>query len=63
MGENSCENDIDVNVVKEMKLINMRASRADEILRLVLPRLLSLEQTSEFIKEDELVEVTPQIIR
>jgi GTP-binding protein len=63
VGENSRENDIDVNVVKEKKLTNMRASGADEALRLVPPRLLSLEQALEFIKEDELVEVTPQSIR
>ncbi len=63
VGENSRENDIDVNVVKEKKLTNMRASGADEALRLVPPRLLSLEQALEFIKEDELVEITPQSIR
>jgi GTP-binding protein len=54
---------MDVNVVKEKKLTNMRASGADEALHLVPPRLLSLEQALEFIKEDELVEVTPQSIR
>ena len=63
VGENSREADIDVNVIKEKKLTNMRASGADEALRLVPPRLLSLEQALEFIKEDELVEVTPQTIR
>lgn len=63
VGENSRENDIDVNVIKEKKLTNMRASGADDALRLVPPRLLSLEQALEFIKEDELVEVTPQSIR
>jgi len=63
VGENSRENDIDVNVIKEKKLTNMRASGADEALRLVPPRLLSLEQALEFIKEDELVEVTPRSIR
>jgi GTP-binding protein len=63
VGENSRENDIDVNAIKEKKLTNMRASGADEALRLVPPRLLSLEQALEFIKEDELVEVTPQTIR
>ncbi|HTF99083.1 MAG TPA: translational GTPase TypA [Nitrospirota bacterium] len=63
VGENSRENDIDVNVVKEKKLTNMRASGADEALHLVPPRILSLEQAIEFIKEDELVEVTPQTIR
>jgi GTP-binding protein len=63
VGENSRENDIDVNVIKEKKLTNMRASGADEALRLVPHRQLSLEQALEFIKEDELVEVTPQTIR
>jgi GTP-binding protein len=63
VGENSRENDIDVNVIKEKKLTNMRASGADEALRLVPPRQLSLEQALEFIKEDELVEITPQSIR
>ena len=63
VGENSREADIDVNVIKEKKLTNMRASGADEALRLVPHRQLSLEQALEFIKEDELVEVTPQSIR
>ena len=63
VGENARENDLDVNVVKEKKLTNIRASGADEALHLVPPRLLSLEQAIEFIKEDELVEVTPQSIR
>jgi GTP-binding protein len=63
VGENSRENDIDVNVIKEKKLTNMRASGADEALRLVPHRQLSLEQALEFIKEDELVEVTPDSIR
>ncbi len=63
IGENSRENDIDVNCVKEKKLTNMRASGADEALHLVPPRILSLEQAIEFIKEDELVEITPQSIR
>ncbi len=63
VGENSREVDIDVNVTKEKKLTNMRASNADEALRLVPPRVLSLELAMEFIKEDELVEVTPASIR
>jgi GTP-binding protein len=63
VGENARESDMDVNVVKEKKLTNMRASGADEALHLVPPRLLSLEQAIEFIKEDELVEITPQSIR
>lgn len=63
VGENSRDGDIDVNVTKEKKLTNIRAAGADEALRLIPPRLLTLEQALEFIKEDELVEVTPQSIR
>jgi len=59
VGENARENDIDVNITKEKKLTNMRASTADEAVRLVPPRLMSLEQALEFIRSDELVEVTP----
>ena len=54
---------LDVNIVKEKKLTNMRASSADEAIRLVPPRLLNLEQALEFIRDDELVEVTPKSIR
>jgi GTP-binding protein len=63
IGENSRENDLDVNVIKEKKLTNMRASNADDALQLIPPRIMSLEQAIEFIKEDELVEVTPKVIR
>ncbi len=63
VGENAREGDIDVNVTKEKKLTNIRAAGADEALRLIPPRILTLEQSLEFIKEDELVEVTPQSIR
>ena len=63
VGENSRNADLDVNIVKEKKLTNMRASSADEAIRLVPPRLLNLEQAIEFIREDELVEVTPKSIR
>jgi GTP-binding protein len=63
VGENSRDNDIDVNVTKEKKLTNMRASGADEALQLIPPRVLSLEQAIEFIKEDELVEITPASVR
>jgi GTP-binding protein len=49
--------------VKEKKLTNMRASSADEAIRLIPPRILSLEQAIEFVREDELVEVTPKSIR
>jgi GTP-binding protein len=63
IGENSRENDLDVNVTKEKKLTNVRASGSDDSLQLVPPRLMTLEQSIEFIKEDELIEVTPQNIR
>jgi GTP-binding protein len=63
VGENSRQNDMDVNVTKEKKQTNMRASTADEAIRLIPPRLLSLEQAIEFINDDELVEVTPKSIR
>ena len=63
IGENARAVDLDVNAVKEKKLTNMRASSADEALRLVPPKELSLEQALEFIADDELVEVTPQSIR
>jgi GTP-binding protein len=63
VGENSRPNDMDVNVTKEKKQTNMRASTADEAIRLIPPRLLSLEQAIEFINDDELVEVTPKTIR
>jgi GTP-binding protein len=63
VGENSRPNDLDVNITKEKKLTNMRAASADELVRLVPPRLLNLEQSIEFIKEDEFVEITPKAIR
>ena len=63
IGENAREKDLDVNIVKEKKLTNMRASTADEAIRLVPPRILNLEQAIEFIRDDELVEVTPASIR
>ncbi len=63
IGENSRENNLDVNVTKEKKLTNIRASGSDDALQLVPPRLMTLEQSIEFIKEDELIEVTPQNIR
>ena len=59
IGENARPADMDVNVTKEKKLTNMRAASADDALRLVPPRLLNLEQSIEFINDDELVEVTP----
>jgi len=63
IGENSRENDLDVNVVKEKKLTNMRASGSDDSMFLFPPRQMTLEQALEFIQDDELVEVTPQSIR
>ena len=63
IGENARVRDMDVNVTKEKKQTNMRASSADEAMRLVPPRLLSLEQSIEFINDDELVEITPKHIR
>ncbi len=63
IGENSRNHDLDVNIVKEKKLTNMRASSADDAIRLVPPKILNLEQAIEFVKEDEYVEVTPKSIR
>jgi GTP-binding protein len=63
IGEHSRDNDLDVNVVREKKLTNMRASSADDALRLVPHRAMNLEQAIEFIAEDELVEVTPKSLR
>jgi len=63
VGENSRAADIDVNITKEKKLTNMRASTSERTIRLVPPRSLSLEQALEFVREDELVEVTPKAFR
>jgi GTP-binding protein TypA/BipA len=63
VGENSRADDLDVNAAKEKKLTNMRSSTADELVRLIPPRPLSLEQALEFIRADECVEVTPKSIR
>ena len=63
IGENSRADDMNVNIVKEKKLTNMRSSTADEAIRLVPPRLLNLDRAIDFIKEDEFVEVTPKSIR
>ena len=63
VGENARREDLDVNASKPKKLTNMRASSADELIRLIPPRPLSLEQALEFIRNDECVEVTPQSIR
>ncbi len=63
IGENSRDNDLDVNCVREKKLTNMRSSTADEAIRLVPFRTLNLEQAIEFIADDEFVEVTPKSLR
>jgi GTP-binding protein len=63
VGENSRSDDMDVNITKERKLTNVRASTAEELERLVPPRRLSLEQSLEFCREDECVEVTPEAVR
>ena len=63
VGEHSRDNDLDVNVVREKKLTNMRASGSEDLVRLVPPRVMNLEQALEFIREDELVEVTPKAFR
>ena len=63
VGEHSRDNDLDVNAVREKKLTNMRASSADDAIRLVPFKPLNLEQAIEFINEDELVEVTPKNLR
>ena len=63
VGENSRPSDMDVNITREKKQTNMRASSADEAIRIIPPRLLNLEQAVEFINDDELVEVTPKSLR
>jgi GTP-binding protein len=63
IGENSRAGDMDVNICREKKLTNMRASSSDETVKLTPPRVLSLEQALEFIVSDECVEVTPKSIR
>ena len=63
VGENSRSDDLTINVCKEKHLTNTRASGSDDALKLVPPKILSLEQSIEFIKDDELVEITPLNIR
>ncbi|MBI1799067.1 MAG: translational GTPase TypA [Candidatus Eisenbacteria bacterium] len=63
VGENSREEDIDVNIVKEKRLTNMRASTSEEGIHLLPARRMTLEQTLEWIREDELLEVTPHSLR
>ncbi|MFT4135796.1 translational GTPase TypA [Microbacterium sp.] len=63
VGENTRADDMDVNITKEKKLTNMRSSTADELERLTPPRRLSLEESLEFARDDECVEVTPEKVR
>jgi GTP-binding protein len=63
VGENARADDLDVNAVKEKHLTNIRSSTADELVRLVPPRVLSLDQALEFLREDECIEVTPASVR
>ncbi|TDE59527.1 translational GTPase TypA [Nonomuraea mesophila] len=63
IGENSRSDDMDVNITKEKKLTNMRSSTSEETEKLIPPRVLSLEQALEFIREDECVEITPDAVR
>jgi GTP-binding protein len=63
VGENAKEVDLDVNAVREKKLTNMRASTADDAIRLVPHKALTLEQAIEFVADDEMVEVTPKSLR
>ncbi|MFE5585887.1 translational GTPase TypA [Kitasatospora sp. NPDC056531] len=63
VGENSRSDDMDVNITKEKKLTNMRSSTADVAESIVPPRKLSLEQSLEFCREDECIEVTPETVR
>jgi GTP-binding protein len=63
VGENARAQDLDVNPTKEKKLTNIRSSTADELVRLIPPRMISLEQALEFIDDDECVEVTPSHVR
>jgi GTP-binding protein len=63
VGESARAEDLDVNATKEKHLTNMRSSTADELVRLVPKRQMSLDQALEFLREDECVEVTPDVVR
>ena len=63
VGESSRQEDIDVNVCKKKHVTNMRASGSDEALRLVSPKIMSLENSIEFLADDELLEITPNNLR
>jgi GTP-binding protein len=63
VGENARDNDLDVNITKEKKLTNVRSSTSDEAVRLTPPRLMNLEQSLEWVRDDELLEITPKSLR
>jgi len=63
VGEHNRDNDLDVNITKEKKLTNIRSSTSDEAVRLTPPRIMNLEQSLEWIREDELLEITPKSLR
>jgi GTP-binding protein len=63
VGENARAEDMDVNICREKKLTNMRSATADELERLIPPRLMAMEQCLEFCREDECIEVTPTVVR
>jgi GTP-binding protein len=63
VGENSRDDDMDVNITKEKKQTNVRSSTSDNFEKLIPPRKLSLEQCLEFCREDECVEITPSHVR
>ena len=63
IGENSKQGDLEVNVLKGKQLTNIRAAGADEAIRLIPPRILTLEDMITYVGEDELVEVTPKALR
>ena len=63
VGEHSRDSDLDVNITKEKKQTNVRSSTSDEAVRLTPPRTMNLEQSLEWIREDELLEITPKSLR
>ena len=63
VGENSRPQDMDVNITKEKKVTNIRSSTSEVLVHLIPPRQMSLEQSLEFIRDDEMVEVTPKALR
>src|SRR5206468_10786875 len=63
VGENARADDLDVNAVREKHLTNIRSAGADVLVRLVPHRVLSLDQALEFLRDDECVEVTPEVVR